>query len=105
MHGTATARAEAHTARLALIYALLDARHQIDDQHLEATLAVWACALATSAWIFGDGLGHSTANAIWTLAKDRPDGISRTEIRDLFSPTRTPARSTAPSARSKTPSH
>ncbi|MGH2870406.1 MAG: DUF3987 domain-containing protein, partial [Solirubrobacteraceae bacterium] len=85
MHGAATARAEAHTARLALIYALLDSSKQISEAHLAAALAVWTYAQASSAWIFGDSLGDPTADDIWTLAKDRPDGISRTEVRDLFS--------------------
>ena len=85
MHGAATARAEAHTARLALIYALLDARDHIHLEHLEAALAVWTYAHDSSAWIFGDSLGDPTADDIWTLAKTRPDGISRTEVRDLFS--------------------
>jgi hypothetical protein len=85
MHGAAIARAEAHTARLALIYALLDASEQITDRHLTAALAVWTYAQASSAWIFGDSLGDPTADDIWTLAKDRPNGISRTEVRDLFS--------------------
>jgi hypothetical protein len=85
MHGAATARAEAHTARLALIYALLDASDEITARHLTAGLAVWNYAQASSAWVFGDSLGDPTADDIWTLAKDRPDGISRTEVRDLFS--------------------
>ncbi len=85
MHGAATARAEAHTARLALIYALLDANDQIDLVHLEAALAVWTYAQASSAWIFGDSLGDPTADDIWTLAKTQPDGITRTQVRDLFS--------------------
>jgi hypothetical protein len=85
MHGAATARAEAHAARLALIYALLDSSEQITDQHLAAALAVWRYAQASSAWIFGDSLGDPTADDIWTLAKDRPNGISRTDVRDLFS--------------------
>jgi hypothetical protein len=85
MHGAATARAEAHTARLALIYALLDSSEHITDRHLAAALAIWTYAQASSAWIFGDSLGDPTADDIWTLAKDRRDGISRTEVRDLFS--------------------
>ena len=85
MHGAATARAEAHAARLALIYALLDASNEIDLEHLEAALAVWTYAQASSEWTFGDSLGDPTADDIWTLAKERPDGISRTEVRDLFS--------------------
>lgn len=43
-------------------------------------------AAASSAWIFGrKSLGDPTADDIWSLARDRPDGISRTEVRDLFS--------------------
>lgn len=85
MHGAATARSEAHAARLALIYALLDASNEIDLEDLEAALAVWTYAQASSEWTFGDSLGDPTADDIWTLAKERPDGISRTEVRDLFS--------------------
>ena len=85
MHGSATARAEAHTARVALVYALLDASDHIALEHLEAALAVWRYADQSARWIFGDSLGDPTADDIWALAKDRPTGISRTEVRDLFS--------------------
>ena len=85
MHGAATARAEAHAARLALIYARLDTSDQIDLDHLEAALAVWTYAQQSSAWVFGDSIGDPTADDIWMLAKSRPDGVSRTEVRDLFS--------------------
>jgi hypothetical protein len=54
-------------------------------RHLEGAFAVWRYSLDTAAWIFGDSLGDPTADEIWTLAKDRPDGITRTEVRDLFS--------------------
>ena len=40
--GAATARAEAHTVRLALLYALLDCSDVIELEHLEAALAFWA---------------------------------------------------------------
>jgi len=36
-------------------------------------------------WISGDSLGDPTADEIWTLAKDRSQGVPRTEVRDLFS--------------------
>ena len=35
--------------------------------------------------MFGDSLGDPTADEIWALAKERAHGISRTEVRDLFS--------------------
>jgi Protein of unknown function (DUF3987) len=83
--GAATRRAEAHVVRLAALYATLDCSDTISLPHLEAALAVWRYSLDSARWIFGDSLGDPTADEIWTLAKDRPAGITRTEVRDLFS--------------------
>ena len=83
--GAATRRAEAHVVRLAAIYATLDTSEQICPPHLEAALAVWRYSLDSARWIFGDTLGDPTADEIWALAKDRPAGVTRSEVRDLFS--------------------
>jgi hypothetical protein len=83
--GAATARAEAHTVRLALLYALLDCSDAIRLQHLEAALAFWAYSAASARWVFGDSIGDPTADDIWTLARDRHDGITRTDVSNLFS--------------------
>lgn len=83
--GAATRRAEAHVVRLAAIYATLDCSTDIQIPHLEAGLAVWRYSLDSARWIFGDSLGDPTADEIWALAKDRPSGVTRTEVRDLFS--------------------
>ena len=83
--GAATARAEAHTVRLALIYALLDLSERICLEHLEAALAVWRYSASSAAWIFGDALGDPTADEIWSAAKERPTGVTRTEVSELFS--------------------
>jgi hypothetical protein len=83
--GAATRRAEAHVVRLAAIYATLDCSDTVSLSHLEAALAVWRYSLDSARWIFGDSLGDPTADEIWTLAKDRPNGVTRTEVRDLFS--------------------
>ena len=85
LRGAATARAEAHTIRLALVYALLDCSAHIKLVHVEAALAVWAYCDASTGWVFGDSVGDPTADDIWALAKDRPAGVTRTEVRDLFS--------------------
>jgi hypothetical protein len=85
LFGAATGRAEAHTLRLAPIYTLLDRAAAIDLPHLEAALEVWRYAHNSTRWVFGDTLGDPTADEIWALAKQRRDGISRTEVRDLFS--------------------
>jgi hypothetical protein len=83
--GAATRRAEAHVVRLAAIYATLDCSHAICLPHLEAALAVWRYSADSARWIFGDSLGDPTADEIWALAKTRSAGVTRTEVRDLFS--------------------
>ena len=83
--GAATRRAEAHVVRLAAIYATLDTSEQITIPHLQAALAVWRYSLDSARWIFGDTLGDPTADEIWALAKDRPAGVTRSQVRDLFS--------------------
>jgi hypothetical protein len=83
--GAATARAEAHTIRLALIYALLDRSERICLEHLEAALAVWHYSAASAAWVFGDSLGDPTADEIWAATKERPAGVTRTEVSEMFS--------------------
>ena len=81
----ATRRAEAHVVRLAAIYATVDCAESISLPHLKAALALWRYSADSARWIFGDSLGDPTADDIWTLAKDRPAGVTRTEVRDLFS--------------------
>jgi DNA replicative helicase MCM subunit Mcm2 (Cdc46/Mcm family) len=82
--GAATARAEAHTVRLALTYALLDCSEHICQEHLEAALAVWRYSATSARWIFGDALGDPT-DELWSAAKERPAGLTRTEVSELFS--------------------
>jgi hypothetical protein len=59
--GAITARAEAQAVRLALIYALLDGKPDIDEPHLRAGLAVWEYCEASVAHIFGNSLGDPVA--------------------------------------------
>jgi hypothetical protein len=83
--GAITARAEAQTVRLALIYALLDGRDEIDEPHLQAALAVWEYCEASAAYIFGNALGDPIADEILrALQQANSDGLTRTAIRDLF---------------------
>jgi hypothetical protein len=83
--GAATSRAEAHVVRLAAIYATLDRESQIAIPHLDAALALWAYSAESARWIFGDSLGDPTADEIWAAAKERPAGVTRTEVSDMFS--------------------
>lgn len=83
--GAITARAEAQTIRLSLIFALLDGRTEIGTDHLRAALAVWEYAEASAGYIWGDALGDPVADEILrALRQAGDDGMSRTDIRDLF---------------------
>ena len=83
--GAVTARAEAQTVRLALLYALLDGTNEIDEPHLRAALAVWEYCDASAAHIFGNALGDPVADDILrALQQAAADGMTRTAIRDLF---------------------
>ena len=83
--GAIAARAEAHTIRLALIYALLDNAQQIQPAHLNAALALWNYAQRSASW----ALERSTANPLAhhihaALTHALPDGLTRTQLRDLL---------------------
>jgi hypothetical protein len=81
--GHLTARAEAHTIRLALIHALLDGQRQIQPQHLHAALALWDYAARSAAWALGQATGDPLAEQIHAALARSPDGLTRTQIRDL----------------------
>jgi hypothetical protein len=83
--GAVCARAEAHVVRLALLYALLDRARAIEPAHLEAALALWDYAHASAHWVFGDALGDPLADEIYRALLDEPDGLTRSQVRDLFS--------------------
>ena len=82
--GAITARAEAQTIRLALLYALLDGNDQIHLPHLEAGLALWEYCEASAAHIFGDAIGDPIADDILRALRSAPEGMSRTDISNLF---------------------
>jgi hypothetical protein len=89
IYGATTARAEAQTLRLSLVYALLDAPPggkgaSIDVPHLEAALAVWKYCDASAARLFGKALGDSDADEIYRVLQRAPDGMTRTEITSHF---------------------
>jgi hypothetical protein len=59
--GALTSRAEAHSMRLAMIYALLDGASSIELEHLEAALALWDYAARSTEWALGDATGLTGA--------------------------------------------
>lgn len=82
--GAMIARAEAQVMRLACIYALLDTSAVIRKEHLSAALAVWTYAEASAKYIFGDRMGDPVADKIKTALTRAPNGLTRTEISNLF---------------------
>jgi hypothetical protein len=84
--GAACSRAEAHTLRLSMIYALLDGSGTIRLPHIEAALAVWRYAETTAYDLFGSRLGDPQADMIEEkLRSAGAYGLTRDAIRDLFS--------------------
>jgi hypothetical protein len=81
--GQLTARAEAHTIRLALLYTLLDGQKTIQPEHLHAALALWNYAQRSAAWALGQATGDPLAEHIHAALARSPNGLTRTQIRDL----------------------
>jgi hypothetical protein len=83
--GGILARAEAHTIRLALLYALLDGQRQIQPEHLNAALALWDYAARSAAWALEETTGDPLAQQIHAaLTHAHPGGLTRTQLRDLL---------------------
>jgi hypothetical protein len=84
--GALSARAEAQFIRLALVYALFDGSASIELDHLIAARAVQSYCAESIRYVFGEKIGSSNADAILAaLGNAYPEGLTRTEIRDLFS--------------------
>jgi hypothetical protein len=84
LFGAVTSRAEAQVARLSCLYAALDASPVILAPHLCAALEVWRYCEDSCRYIFGEALGNRIADQIMAELQARPEGLTRTEIRDLF---------------------
>jgi hypothetical protein len=91
MFGAITSRAECLVVRLSMVYAVLDHSSVIKAAHLKAALAVWRYCEDSVRFIFGDSLGDETADEILRQLRSRPDGMTRTEIRDHFQKNRSAA--------------
>jgi hypothetical protein len=83
--GAITARAEAQTIRLGLLYALLDRSGHIERIHLEVALALWAYCEASARYIFADFSGDPVSDMILRrLRSAGAVGISRTDLYNSF---------------------
>lgn len=83
--GAMTARAEAQVRRLACLYALLDHSKLVRLAHLKAALTLWDYSAASVDYLFGHSLGDPTADTIRQQLQGQPDGLTRTQINNLFS--------------------
>jgi hypothetical protein len=83
--GALDARAEAHTIRLALIYALIDGAATITPAHLRAALALRDYAARSARWALDHTTGDPLAAEIHgALQHAAQGGLTRTQLRDLF---------------------
>jgi hypothetical protein len=82
LFGAVTTRAEAITLRLSCLYALLDCAAVIRAEHLAAALEVWRYCEDSARFIFG--LGGFVADTILAALRGRPEGMTRTDLRNLF---------------------
>lgn len=82
--GQITARAEAHTIRLALIYALTDGAKHISPQHLTTALALHDYAARSAAWALTGATGQPLAEQIHAALTASPAGLTRSQISDTL---------------------
>ncbi len=82
--GAVISRAEAMVMRLALVYAVLDGSDSISELHLRAALALWDYSEASARHIFGDSTGDPVADEILRALRMNPEGLTRSQIRDLL---------------------
>ncbi|MGI8712072.1 MAG: DUF3987 domain-containing protein [Solirubrobacteraceae bacterium] len=82
--GQITARAEAHTIRLALIYALTDGITQISPSHLTAALALHDYATRSAAWALNGATGQPLAEQIHAALQANLAGLTRSQISDTL---------------------
>ncbi|GAC1494111.1 MAG: hypothetical protein NVS1B1_12060 [Candidatus Limnocylindrales bacterium] len=82
--GQITARAEAHTIRLALLYALADGKEQISPPHLQAALALHDYAARSAGWALNGATGEPLAEQIHAALTANPAGLTRSQISDTL---------------------
>jgi hypothetical protein len=93
LFGAVVGRAEAQVMRLAALYAIMGESHEIEREHLLAALALWDYSEKSARYIFGDATGDPVADQIYNaLRAAGKDGMTRTEISNLFGRNRSSER-------------
>ena len=70
--GEVTSRAEAQTARISLLFALLDESQHIELVHLKAARALWDYCCASARWAFMESLYSPEAQRILSFLAEKP---------------------------------
>ena len=83
--GAIVSRAEPQVLRLAMAYPLLDCSSLLTRRHLRAALAVWKYCEDSARYIFGDKFGNPVVDRILARLRKNRNGLTRTEIREIFS--------------------
>lgn len=83
--GALLGRAEAQVMRLAMLYALLEKSPVIEDRHLRAALELWRYVEDSVGYVFGNRTGHPVADSIHSALQLVPQGMTRTEVYEIFS--------------------
>jgi hypothetical protein len=82
--GAITARSEAQTVRLAMLFSLLDRSPEIKPEHLRAGLATWQYCEDSARFIFGESVGDPTSDEILNLLRAAEEGMTRNDLTDHF---------------------
>jgi hypothetical protein len=80
--GAVTARAEAQVLRLSVLYALLDGKPAIEEDHVAAAWHLWRYAEQSAAYIFGDSTGDPAVDRLLEAVADaEPAGLDAVEMK------------------------
>ncbi len=82
--GSLAARAEAHVLRLSMLYALTDGQATIRSAHLSSGLALFDYTARSLTWATASTAADPVAEQIAAALDSSADGLTRTQLRDLF---------------------
>lgn len=83
--GSITARPEAQTLRLSVVYAICAGSPVVEVEHLEAAYAFWTYCRDSAAYLFGNALGDPVADKLLAAVRAAgPEGMTGTEQSALF---------------------
>ena len=85
VYGALVARGAAHVTRFSMICALMSKSYFVRREHLETALAIWHYCEDSVRFVFGDNVGDRVADSILSALRQKPAGLTVTEISiDVF---------------------